>query len=101
MTTGSLSLVLVVCALAANHLVMMTRLAANDHVFRVLQASQILLGIGILLFGVPGIDGVPVARWLLGMLFLSHAMRNVQRRRLATQPEEEELVGRRPPDAGA
>lgn len=65
------------------------RLVANELVFRGLVGVELTAAAGLALFGLPGFDAVPVARWLLVALMIWHVVRNVVRRPALIADEEE------------
>lgn len=81
MDAGTLSLLAATTLLVAHHLVMNNpNLIARDDVFRGLQVAEVSTGVLILALGLPGLGAFPAARWLLGLLFLHHAVQNHLRR---------------------
>lgn len=63
--------------LALNQLVMRVGgLRGRLELFWGLQVVNVGAGAAILWFGLPGLDGVPVFSWLLGLLFLFRAVQN-------------------------
>jgi hypothetical protein len=65
------------------------RLVANELVFRGLVAVELTVAAGLTVFGLPGFDAVPVARWLLVALMVWHVVRNVVRRPALIADEED------------
>jgi hypothetical protein len=52
-------------------------------------AVELTVAAGLTVFGLPGFDAVPVARWLLVALMVWHVVRNVVRRPALIADEED------------
>lgn len=59
-------------------------------VYLSVQAINVGLGLGILVFGLPGWDHAPVVSWVVGPLFLVHVATNYRRRGLLVRALEKE-----------
>lgn len=78
MDLGTTVLFAVVALLALNQVVMrVPALQRRGGVFFTLIGAEILVGAAILVLGLPGLERVPAARWVVGLLFLAHAAQNL------------------------
>lgn len=68
-----------VALIAVNYVVPRTSLARRyPSLFWAINGLDLAVGLGALLFGVPGFDGKPVVRFMVGLLVLLHLAQNFQ-----------------------
>lgn len=81
MDVGTTSLFLVITVLGVNRLVMQApALRRHAYVFWALQGMTAGAGLWILVRGLPGFAAMPAVSWVVGLLFMLHAAKNLQSR---------------------
>ena len=81
MDVSTQTLLAVVAVMALNQLVMRVgALRGRPSIFWTLQAANIACGTGLLLWGLPGFESLPVISWVLALLFFFRTIVNNQSR---------------------
>ena len=81
MDLSTKTLLAVVAMMAMNQLVMRVgALHGRPPIFWTLQAANVACGSGLLLWGLPGFESVPVIAWVLALLFFFRVIVNNQSR---------------------
>ena len=85
----------VVAVMGANQVLMrVASLRGVSALFWLLQAVNLAVACGVLLYGMPGFEHVPAIKWMIGLLFLWRTIQNnglhaqYQREQRAAQREE-------------
>lgn len=70
-----------VALIGVNQVVVRSRLA-RDHsrVFWGVTVLDLLVGIGVLVLGLPGFEAMPAVSWVVGLLFVMHVAQNLMLR---------------------
>ena len=75
----NMSLAALVALIAVNYVVPRTAIArSHPWVFWAINGLDLAVGLGALLFGVPGFEGKPLVRFMVGLLVLLHLAQNFQ-----------------------
>ncbi|MEQ1502070.1 MAG: hypothetical protein ABMB14_07555 [Myxococcota bacterium] len=79
MLTPNTFLIGIITVIASNYVVTRTELARRfPAVFWGIAVVDVVAALGILAFGVPGFDGHPIVRFMLGLVVLMHLAQNWQ-----------------------
>src|SRR5262245_35039656 len=77
MSPDNIVVLAVVALLASNYLVTRTQVARRYPViFWIIIGLDVLVGVGVLLFGAPGFESSPMVRLVLGLVVLMHLAQN-------------------------
>jgi len=72
-----IAILVVVGVMAVNQLVMRVGgLYARAMIFYGLQAVNVIMGTGLILWGLPGFEQWPVVSWIIGLLFFFRTVQN-------------------------
>jgi len=80
-----------VAIIGANQVIVRSRYARQlPRVFWALTLGDLLLGVTVLVVGLPGFDATPVVSWVVGLLFVMHVAQNLMLRNDWQQAERTE-----------
>ena len=79
-----------VAVIGANQVIVRSRYARElPRVFWTLTIVDLLLGIGVLVIGLPGFEATPTVNWVVGLLFVMHVAQNLMLRNAWVQADRE------------
>ena len=85
-----------VAIIGANQVLVRSRAARDsDKVFWALTGGDLVLGVLVLVVGLPGFEGMPVASYVVGLLFVMHVAQNLMLRNEWAQAARDEARAER------
>lgn len=88
MDLGTRTLLLIVAILGINQAAMrIERFQGDDRVYWTVQAVDLVLATGIIVFGLPGFEHLPAVSIVVGLVFVMHVAQNYNMRALRQRDE--------------